>query len=95
MRNGSLAALVITMLLAGSGKLNAQTVETQQTVETRFALRRLACGVRIAESIQTLAEAAVEEPLRNLRKAGVYLRHLYERLDRQGGKPRSGKRFAS
>jgi hypothetical protein len=71
MRNGSLAAVVVTLLLAGSGKLNAQTAETQQTVETRLALKRLGCGVRVTESIEVLAEIALEKSVRNLRQTGV------------------------
>jgi hypothetical protein len=91
MRNGAVAAIVIALLLAGTGKLNAQTAEIQQMVATKLALKRLAGRVRIAESIKVLAEAALEEPIRKLQRTGVYLRHLYERLNRRGGEPRSGE----
>jgi hypothetical protein len=80
MRISSVAAVVIALLLLGSGNLNAQTADIQRTVDTRLALKRLGCGIRIAESIQVLAEAALQEPVRNLQRAGAVLRRLFDPL---------------
>jgi hypothetical protein len=87
-----MAAIVIALLLTGSGNLNAQTAADQQTVEVKLALSRLGQGSRIAESIQTLMMTALEEPVRKVRRAGAALHRLVDRQLMQAGGPMRGKR---
>ena len=91
MRTSSVAAVVLTLLLTGSGKLNAQTADIQQSVETKLALTRLGYGVRIAESFQVLAQTALEESVKNLQRTGAVLRRLYGEFTSRSGKPMRGE----
>ena len=91
MRIRSMAAVVIAILIIGSGKLNAQTADIQQTVNTKLAVTRLRCGVRIAESIRVLAETAWKDSVRNLQRTGTALHRFYDRLTKRSGDPMPGK----
>ena len=89
MRISAVAAAVLTLVLLGSGKLNAQTADVQRTADTKLAIARLERGMRIASSIQVLAEAALDEATRNLQRTGVLLHRLFDRLSaRPGGSMR-------
>jgi hypothetical protein len=91
MRISLAAVVVLTLFLTGAGKLNAQTPDSQQTVETKLALLRLGSGIRIAESIQILTQAALEEPVKILQRTGATLRRQFDRLISQPDDPRQGE----
>jgi hypothetical protein len=68
-----------------TGKLHAQTADVQRAVDTRLAVARLQNGIRIAESIQVLTEAALIKPVRTIKRAGATLRRFFDRLNLKPG----------
>ncbi len=82
------ALAVVILLVAGAGKLHAQTPDIQRMVDTRIAVLRLEGGTAIAVSLWTLARVGLEEQAESLRLVGEGFWRVYDRLAmRAAGKP--------